>query len=216
MMEPESLKVFLRKAQFLQTRSVRFASGPANRRQEGSRPYMMLRWKRVTPLRFALGMLFFFPMFGLLLALQLGKLENLMVTSESMEPTLLTGDRVFMKRISNYSPNRGDVVVLADPDLKGDLLTKRVVALPGDVIRIVSGIVLVNGRPEMSGFLTESNTRVNWPDCKIKVPPGDVFVLGDNRNRSYDSLNFGPVHLQNLRGKLLYRYWPLERAGEIQ
>lgn len=175
----------------------------------------MIKWKRVTPLRFLIGMFFFIPLFSLLLALQLGSVENLMVTSESMEPTLFTGDRVIMKRIEEYTPERGDVVVLKDPVKKADLLTKRVVAVSGDVIRIVNGVVFVNEQQEMSNFLTNANMKLNWPNCKIAVPNGEVFVLGDNRNRSFDSLNFGPVDLHDLRGKLMYRYWPLERAGEI-
>lgn len=161
-------------------------------------------------------MLFFIPLFSLLLALQLGKLQNLIVTSESMEPTLAVGDRVFMSRIDHYMPNRGDVVVLTDPERRSDLLTKRVVALAGDVIRVINGTVYINGQEDMSSYLTNGNQRVNWPNSQIKVPNGDVFVLGDNRNRSYDSLNFGPVPMESLKGKLKYRYWPLERAGEIR
>lgn len=175
-----------------------------------------MKYKKLTPLRLFLGMLIFLPLFALLLALQTGKIKNLMVISESMEPTLNIGDRVLMARSSHYLPVRGDVVVLTDPDHVGDLMTKRVVAVSGDVIRIVNGYLFVNGHPEPLQTFQEQSVRIHWPNCVIYVPPGGVFVMGDNRNRSYDSLNFGPVPVQEIQGKLKYRYWPLERFGEIQ
>ena len=177
----------------------------------------MFKWKKVTPLRFAFGMVLFVPLFSLLLALQSGKIKNLMVVSESMAPTLFTGDRVLMKNATHYAPNRGDVIVLNDPEESGTLLTKRVVAVSGDVIRIVSGFLYVNGRKGYAEkYLTQENVRLNWHDTVIRVPEGDVFVMGDNRNSSYDSLNFGPVPVEEVQGKLMYRYWPPARFGDIQ
>jgi len=177
----------------------------------------MFKWKRVTPLRAVIGMLLFVPMFSLLIALQSGRIENLMVVSESMEPTLSTGDRVLMKNTGSYTPHRGDVVVLKDPEEEGTLLTKRVVAVSGDLIRIASGFLYVNGRQGFAEtYPTNENVRINWPDTVIRVPKGDVFVMGDNRNVSYDSLNFGPVPVDSVRGVLTYRYWPPTKLGEIQ
>jgi len=175
-----------------------------------------VKYKRVTWLRFIVGMIAFVPLLGFLLALRFGAIENYEVTSSSMAPTLQVGDRVFMERIEGYLPRRGDVVVLENPQKPGELLTKRVIGLPGDKIRIYNGYLYVNGQEQVEMYVSAENTRINFPDKVYQIEPDEVFVLGDNRNFSYDSLNFGPAPISRLRGKLTVIYWPVNRFGEIR
>lgn len=127
------------------------------------------------------------------------------VTSASMEPTLRADDRLITVRADRL--RRGDIVMLRDPRGGRDILGKRVVGLPGDRIVMTEGELRVNGEPAREPYLAE---RASY-SLEAEVPPGECFVLGDNRNASEDSSSWGPVPVENITGRVVCRYWPRDR-----
>jgi signal peptidase I len=136
------------------------------------------------------------------------------VRGASMNPGIHDGDRILVDHLSYVfgGVRRGDVVVLrcpVDPSLD---YIKRVIGLPGDEVRIEDGSVYVNG-----ALLDEPY--VDRPDRRSKllerVAPDHYFVLGDNREHSSDSREFGQVSRELLRGRVDLRVWPPERAGAV-
>ena len=91
-------------------------------------------------------------------------------------------------------------------------LIKRVVGVPGDEISVRRGKLFVNGEPQKEPYVNEK-----FPDRsfapRITVPPGHVFVMGDNRANSQDSRVFGPVPEENIEGEAFLLFWPLDRIG---
>ena len=162
--------------------------------------------------RIMIGLLFLLLLMGCLLAIASGKLQIEQVISESMEPTLLVGDTLLVD--GNALPNRYDVVCLADPENPEDKLVKRIMGIPGDEIRIVSGVIYINGKEEYSEQIRGNS--ISWPNVKVVVPANNVFVLGDNRNNSHDSLNFGPVPYKLIRGVVTMIIWPKKRMSRIK
>lgn len=158
------------------------------------------------------------------------------IPSGSMIPTLLVGDYLLVNKITFgirhpikddflYSwglPKRQEIVVFTYPvDKKLDFI-KRVIGLPGDTVEIINKKVYVNGVPleepyvqftDKEIFPREISPRDNFGP--VKVPPNSVFVLGDNRDQSYDSRFWGFVPLHSLKGKALIIYfsWDGEKGG---
>ncbi|PSB10023.1 signal peptidase I [Pleurocapsa sp. CCALA 161] len=141
------------------------------------------------------------------------------IPSGSMLPTLQIDDRLVIDKISyDFSePKRGDIVVFnPTPTLKQDnyygAFIKRVIGLPGDKVEIQNGRVSVNNIPLRENYL-EASSNYQWgPEI---VPAESYLVLGDNRNDSYDSRYWGFVPRNNIIGKAVFRFWPLNRVGEI-
>ena len=134
------------------------------------------------------------------------------VYGQSMEPNLHTNERLVIEKLSYrfHGPRRGDVVVLHDPGGSPELLIKRVVGLPGERVTVADGRVFIDGVPLDEPYLaqgTQGGGR-SWV-----VPPLTVFVMGDNRSASRDSRTFGPVSLDQIIGRALVRYWPLDEVG---
>ncbi len=146
-------------------------------------------------------------------------IEAFRVPSESMLPTLEVQDRFLANKfIYRFTePERGDIVVFdaVQPNAEGefDILVKRVVGLPGDVVQVQGGTLLVNGEPQSESYLnTDVVPDVNTPYGPKKVPEGTFFALGDNRGNSLDSRFYGPVPMENLKGEAFLRFWPFGRA----
>lgn len=140
-----------------------------------------------------------------------GEYRSFYVVSLSMYPTFDIGDCVLMERQSQRTELRGRVIAFVSPEDPQEILTKRVVADEGDVVSLRKGKLLVNGRPEDS-----SRPMVAFvADRSWRVGPNQVFVLGDNRNNSYDSIDYGPVPRSKILGVLVFRYWPMQRAGKV-
>jgi len=136
------------------------------------------------------------------------------VVSESMSPTLVVGD-YYILRVDAYeddrSPERGDIVVFARPG-QGTFV-KRVIGVAGDEIGIARGQVWLNGSWLQEPYLNE-NPITELP-MATKVPEGRLFVLGDNRNHSEDSRDYGPIPVDNVMGKVTKILWPPGRAREF-
>ncbi|MCE5228898.1 signal peptidase I [bacterium] len=118
------------------------------------------------------------------------------VVGSSMEPTLKLGDRYIMSEAADY--NVGDVIVFREPG--ADFITKRIVAIGPAKVELRKGQLYVNG---------ERNDPPQGPTPPLKmknkswdVQPGQYFVVGDNRPRSYDSRDYGPIELNAIKGRL--------------
>ncbi len=136
------------------------------------------------------------------------------VYGQSMEPNLHSDERLVVEKISYrfHGPRRGDIVVLHDPAGGPELLIKRVIGLPGERVTLADGRVYIDGTPLDEPYLsqpTPGNSRT-W-----LVPPLTVFVMGDNRSASRDSRVFGPVPLDQIIGRVLFRYWPPGEIGTV-
>jgi signal peptidase I len=150
------------------------------------------------------------------------------IPSGSMKPTLQIGDHILVSKF-NYgikipflrttllptgTPQRGDIVVFIYPEDRSKDFIKRLIGLPGDTVEIRDKQILLNGRPysDNHGVYADSaiipgavQPRDNFGP--VKVPEGSLFVMGDNRDESYDSRFWGFVNLKDVLGKALIIYW---------
>lgn len=141
--------------------------------------------------------------------------RHLLVDGDSMLPTLNDGDRVLITR-NFFEPARGDIVIVRARPGEGQEereLIKRIVAVEGDVVIVRSGIAYVNGVEETGHPVLSSATDVSR--AEEVVPPGHVYILGDNRPVSYDSRFYGPAPIGAITGKVVAVYAPISRAGRI-
>lgn len=145
-----------------------------------------------------------------------GSLRAMQVGSGSMQPTLQVGDKLIVSDIpEDEEIQRGEIVTLESPDDDGADLVKRVVAIPGDTVQFRRGYFMVNGKPAPPPG--ETISRASTFAVKDYVLKEDeYFVLGDNRLESHDSEEFGPVSRKMINGKVIYRYGPRERMGEVE
>lgn len=143
------------------------------------------------------------------------------ISGQSMYPTFENGEYILTNKIEYklHEPQRGDVVVFRSPQNKDIDYIKRIIGVPGDTVSLQNGKYYLNGviLEEMylpkdlytfaGNFLQEGES--------ITVPPNKFFVSGDNRPHSLDSREFGTIPKEDIIGKALFRYWPLDRAGLI-
>lgn len=136
------------------------------------------------------------------------------VDGYSMEPTLQSGEFVVVNKLAYLlgEPEIGDVIVFHYPRDPEQEYIKRVIGLPGDRIQIAAGQVVVNGQLLEEPYIAAPPSyQTEW-----LVPEDSLFVLGDNRNNSSDSHNWGPVPMENVIGKAVFIYWPPEEWGLIE
>ncbi|MBI1953844.1 MAG: signal peptidase I [Candidatus Omnitrophica bacterium] len=123
------------------------------------------------------------------------------VSERSMLPTLPVGSSYLIHKYHyRWSlPQRGDIVIFRGPDEPRDLYVKRVIALPGDTLEIVRNQVIINGRPLPEPY---AKGLTYPPTSPSRMEKGTCFVLGDNREESFDSRTFGPIPISSLEGKI--------------
>lgn len=146
---------------------------------------------------------------GLAFLLRATALEAFVIPTSSMAPTLIPGDRILANKlgISTRTIHRGDVIVFRNPGNRRQTFVKRIVGLPGDTVEVTERELLING--EVQHRLPESTTPKQPPRVsKQTVPAGSYFVLGDNRDLSHDSRNFGFLSHGEITGVVTYLYWP--------
>lgn len=139
------------------------------------------------------------------------------VEGTSMMPTLEDQERVFINKFVYRleSIQRGDVVVFRYPRDTSKSYIKRVIAVPGDRVRIEDGLVYVNDRRIAESYVPEMYEDVRSYSETV-VPPHSYFVMGDHRNLSNDSRDFGPVDEQYIYGKAVFGYWPFTKLGKLR
>jgi signal peptidase I len=139
------------------------------------------------------------------------------VEGTSMQPHLVDQERIFVNRfIYKFSDiHRNDVVVFWYPKDRTKSFIKRIIGVPGDAVEIRADSVYVNGTR-----LDEPYLKPEFRDYKsfqkVIVPPGQYFVLGDHRNSSNDSRNWGFVARRLIYGKAVFSYWPFSRVGLVE
>ncbi len=166
-----------------------------------------------------------------------------LVRQTSMTPTILDGERVLINRVVrtfNLPLYRGDIITFEKPvrtvdgcgayDERHGLwdfflhdvievtkvsFIKRVIGLAGDHVEIKDGSVYVNDQKLSEVYLNGIKTPITGDYHDIVVPEGYIFVMGDNRNGSSDSREFGCIPLEKVEGRVTYRIWPLTKFGAI-
>lgn len=152
------------------------------------------------------------------------------IPSTSMVPTLNTGDRILVNKVSYklHDINRGDLVVFNRPpalQTGEDDLIKRVIALPGETVQIEDNQILIDGLLLTEPYLPEgmvTTTRFsNTDNCADSGPTwcqlrdNVIWVMGDNRTSSSDSRTFGPIDADLVVGRAFLRVWPLSEIGAL-
>jgi signal peptidase I len=139
------------------------------------------------------------------------------VEGTSMLPRLEDQDRLFINKFVYHftSIERGDVVVFHYPRDPEKSYIKRVIALPGDRLRISQGTVLLNGVALRENYVPEE-FKDSRSYAEIVVPEGMFFMMGDHRSISSDSREFGPVERSLIYGKAVFVYWPARDAGVVR
>ncbi len=139
------------------------------------------------------------------------------VEGTSMMPTLQDQERVFINKfVYKLEPiERGDVIVFRYPRDPSKSYIKRVIAVAGDRVRIDAGVVYVDGRRLNEDYVPRMYEDVrSYPETI--VPPHAYFVLGDHRNLSNDSRDFGTVDEDFVYGKAVFGYWPVDKMGMLR
>ncbi len=140
-------------------------------------------------------------------------MQNFRIPSASMEPTLQIQDYIFASKL-NYrfqEPKRGDIVVFKYPVDTNRYFVKRLIAVGGETVAFRNSQLLINGQPVSEDYLPPG---LRIPDYgPVEVPAGNYFMMGDNRNNSSDSREWGFVPRNLIVGKEVFIYWPPARIG---
>jgi len=166
--------------------------------------------------------------------------EPVIVQGESMKNTLSTGERLIVFKLGYYfkSPQRGDIVVLKYQDgIAGEFpflrklpfiqkmippiseidYIKRIVALPGDIIDIRDGALYINDEKQEAPYAKGSTSKGTYSfKYPLAIPQNMFFVMGDNREYSRDSREIGFIPLDRIKGKAVFRIWPLNSIGGLK
>lgn len=147
------------------------------------------------------------------------------IPSDSMLPTLEVGDRLIVEKISYHfhPPAKGDIIVFEPPEPlqtqlelqgygKDQAFIKRTIGEPGQQVSVKNGKVYINQKPLDEQYIAEPP---NYQWGPKEVPENQLFVMGDNRNNSNDSHIWGFLPKQNVIGRALFRFWPLNRIGLV-
>ena len=144
------------------------------------------------------------------------------VSGNSMVPTFHNGDYILTDKVTYRftNPQRGDIIVLKNPRNENQDFIKRVVAFPGDSIKVEDGQLYINDLLVQELYLTP-NTQTNpgnflQDSRKVKVGPNQFFVFGDNRDASSDSREWGAITKEEIVGRVIFRYFPLNAFGIIK
>lgn len=142
------------------------------------------------------------------------------IEGNSMQTALYDQDRIIISKwsIRTAAIRRYDIVVLRKPDEPRKSIIKRVIGLPGETIEIKKGNIFINGRQLPEPYLKKEKDLM-FRSIRMKeriIPKDHFFVAGDNRTVSQDSRIFGPVPIQYIYGRTIFRYWPLAKIGKVE
>lgn len=154
---------------------------------------------------------------------------NASIPSSSMENTIMTHDRLFGYNFAylNSEPKRGDIVIFYMPDEPHEIYIKRVIGIEGDTVDFQEAVdedgnsyvqVLLNGEVLEEPYIREPMNEKTDLYLHFEVPKDSIFLMGDNRNSSYDGRywenNF--VNKKDIIAKAVFRYWPLSKMGVVK
>lgn len=140
----------------------------------------------------------------------------------SMDPTFQSGDYIFTSKITYRfrKHERGDIVVFKSPRNPDIEYIKRIIGIPGDTVVVKNNVVTVNGRVLEESYINQPTELWDFGVMKegvpVVVPENHLVVFGDNRPRSSDSREFGPIPMDSLVGQVFYRYYPSKNAGWME
>lgn len=146
---------------------------------------------------------------------------NANVPTGSMEYTIIPGDRLIGNRLAYISsgPERGDIIIFHYPDNEEEIYVKRVIGLPGETVRIENAQIFINDSevPLEETYLKEEWIVATGP-YTFEVPEGSYFVLGDNRNDSWDARYWTNTYVSEdkILGKAVFTYWPFRNFGKLE
>jgi len=178
---------------------------PAGRPSRAAKP-VLTAWMRDIAISLIVSILFIVFLY-----------QPVKVEGTSMMPTLADQERVFINKfVYKLEPiNRGDVVVFRYPRDVSKSYIKRVIAVAGDRVRIDDGVVYVNDERIPEPYVPEDYWDArSYPETV--VPRNSYFMLGDHRNLSNDSRDFGPVNARYIYGKAVFGYWPFGKLGKLR
>jgi signal peptidase I len=143
--------------------------------------------------------------------------QPVIVEGTSMLPMLEDQDRLIINKLAYRVGDiqRGNVVVFLYPHNHEKSYIKRVIALPGDSVRIDHGQVFVNGKKVAEPYVP-ARFEDDRSQAEMTVPAHEYFVMGDHRSISSDSRDFGPVDRDLIYGKAAFVYWPMDQAGVVR
>ena len=177
--------------------------------------------EKTSPLREALSWVFTFAA-AILVALVLKNfvIINATVPTGSMENTIMPGDDLFGFRLAYQfsEPKRGDIIIFKYPDDEEEKYVKRIIGLPGETVRISNAKVYIDDSetPLQEEYLKDEWTVATGP-FEFKVPEGCYFVMGDNRNDSWDARYWDNTYVarEKIIGKAEWVYFPFDRIGSL-
>ena len=142
-------------------------------------------------------------------------MQGFCVSGACMQPHLYTGERVLANKLAYHlaSPKRGDIVIFDYPKDTHQIYVKRVIGLPGETVAIQAGQVLINGLPLREPYKTFA---AHGDMDAQAIPPGQYFVMGDNRDVSDDSRYWGDLPRHNIIGRAVACYWPPSHAQVLR
>lgn len=135
------------------------------------------------------------------------------VKGASMEPSFLDHEYLLIDEISYRfrDPTRGEIIVFRYPRNPREYFIKRIIGLPGEIVEITRGVVKVDGVQIDEPYIAYPMTG----EHRVRLGPGEYFLLGDNRPSSLDSRMFGPITRDYIIGRVWLRGWPLDRVGIV-
>ena len=139
------------------------------------------------------------------------------VSGQSMDDTLHNGNYLIVNKLAYKfgEPEYGDIIVFDSGEEEHELWVKRVIGLPGDVIKTDGKILYINDAKASEPYIKKGTVAQGEMKTWI-VPEGAVFVMGDNRNNSTDSRIIGCVEERAVLGKAVVRLWPIGSIGRIE
>jgi signal peptidase I len=143
--------------------------------------------------------------------------QPFVIPTGSMEPTIMTGDRVLAEKITVRfrDPLQGEIVVFDDPTGRHPQLIKRVIAVGGQTVDIQDGTVVVDGVPLEEPYVHGKVTDPGTVPLPVTLASDEVWLMGDNRPNSGDSRFMGPIPELMVQGRAFAIYWPTGRIGSL-
>lgn len=140
-----------------------------------------------------------------------------------MQPNFTDGEYLIVDEISYRlrEPHRGEVVIFRFPKDPSQFYIKRIIGLPGETVTINDDKIIIKNKQDPDGFLLNEDAYLPMDDFSLgqieaTLTDGEYFVLGDNRDQSFDSRRWGPLPRKMIIGRALFRAWPIERAQAIE